>query len=574
MAIRTFNSVAGFSVGEVPVTIVTATGNVTTGNLLTDNLLHSDGTPWDFITASGSANYIQFSNGTDLTSSANLQFDNANANLNVIGNINVGSGSNIKLYSNGTLSANVINSNTFNGNFAGNIANIGGNLNVIFNYSGNLTSNVNLQYDPTINALFAANSVTSNYFKGKFDSTSSSQPNITSLGNLTGLQVGNNTTTGKVILDTNGNVNAINVIASGSVNAVDATFTGNLTVSGTTTFVNTQTTSIKDPLILLGGASDGGNISSNDGKDRGLLLDNYDDTLGAPVNQAFVWKTANSQFEAVANVTVLNNVITVNEYANIKANIFKGNLVATNITGTITATSSSQPNIHSLGVLTSVEVSGLANVNQLKVGTVTYPNTSGAEGQYLRTHSDGTVYYSSLDTSKVANGATEIDLLQDGNINFTVDGVTNVVVFSTDGLTVDGNANVYSNVNVSGSVNVDGEANVGSVIIGNSSIYSTTLTTTSTTTTTLASIDKTTFRGVEFIIKGENTTSSKFSVNTLLAVHDNASTPAVDFTSYGLVSLGGSTGTFSMTSDTNNIYLKVTPAMTDSTVWTTQYRLI
>mgnify|MGYP003346564846 FL=1 len=60
----------------------------------------------------------------------------------------------------------------------------------------------------------------------------------------------------------------------------------------------------------------------------------------------------------------------------------------------------------------------------------------------------------------------------------------------------------------------------------------------------------------------------------MLAVHDNASTPAVDFTSYGLVSLGGSTGTFSMTSDTNNIYLKVTPAMTDSTVWTTQYRLI
>ena len=573
MAIRTFNSVAGFSVGEVPVTIVTATGNVTTGNLLTDNLLHSDGTPWDFITASGSANYIQFSNGTDLTSSANLQFDNANANLNVIGNINVGSGSNIKLYSNGTLSANVINSNTFNGNFAGNIANIGGNLNVIFNYSGNLTSNVNLQYDPTINALFAANSVTSNYFKGKFDSTSSSQPNITSLGNLTGLQVGNNTTTGKVILDTNGNVNAINVIASGSVNAVDATFTGNLTVSGTTTFVNTQTTSIKDPLILLGGASDGGNISSNDGKDRGLLLDNYNDSLGAPVNQAFVWKTANSQFEAVANVTVLNNVITVNEYANIKANIFKGNLVATNITGTITATSSSQPNITSVGTLVSANVSGLANVNQLQVGAVTYPNYAGTAGQYVRTDAAGVLYYSSLDTSKVANGTTEIDLLQNGNIDFTVGSATNVVVFTTDGAKVNGNANVSSNVNVTGSVNAS-SANVTSVVIGNSSIYSTTVTTTATTTTTLASIDKTIFRGVEFIIKGENTTSSKFSVNTLLAVHDNASTPVVDFTSYGLVSLGGSTGTFSMTSDTNNIYLKVTPAMTDSTVWTTQYRLI
>lgn len=569
MAIRTFNSVAGFSVGEVPTTIITSTGNVTTGNLLTDNLLHANGVPWDFNFANGSANYIQFSNGTDLTSNINLQFDNSNANLNVIGNINVG-GSNVVITKTGNITA-----NNFSGNFSGNInatiANIGANLDVLYNYGGNVTSNVNFQYDPSLKALFVSNSVTSNYFIGQFDSTSNAQPNITSLGNLTALQVGNNSTTGKVTIDTNGNVNAVNFNASGAVNAVDATFTGNLTVSGTTTFVNTQNLSVTDPLITLGGNATGGNASSYDGKDRGLVLDNYDNGTSSALNQALIWKTANSQFEVAGNVSVLNNVVTVNDYANIKAKTFIGNVNATTIAGNLTT--AAQPNITSVGTLTSANVSGLANVAQLTVGAVTYPNVAGGAGQYLRTYANGTVYYGSLDTSKVANGTTEIDLLNNGNIDFNVGGVSNVVVFTTDGANITGNANVSSNVNITGSVNAS-SANVTSVVIGNSSIWSTTVTTTSTTTTTLVSIPTTSFRGVEFMIKGENSSGSKYSIATILAVHDDASTAAVDFTSYGLVSLGGSTGTFNVTSDATNVYLKVTPSTTGSTVWTTQYRLI
>ena len=462
MAIRTFNSVAGFSVGEIPSVIVTSTGNVTTGNLLTDNLLHADGTPWDFNTSNGLANYIQFSNGTDLASNINLQFDSANANLNVLGNVNVGT-SNIKLYGNGSLSA-------------------------------------------------------------------------------------------------------------GSINGVDATFSGNLTVSGTTTFINTQTTSIVDPLITLGGNSTGGNATSYDGKDRGLVLDNYTTGGGAgPLNHALIWKTANSQFEVGSNVQVLNNLVTINEYGNIKAKTFLGDVSATNIAGTLTT--ASQPNVTSLGTLTGLNVNGLANVAQLTVGAVTYPNTAGAAGQYLRTYANGTIYYGSLDTSKIANGTTEIDLLLNGDIDFSVGGVSNVVVFTTGGANITGNANISSNVNVTNSVNAN-SANVTSVVVGNSSILSTTVTTSSLTTATLVSLTTSTFRGVEFIIKGENSTASKYSVATILAVHDGATPATVDFTTYGVINLGGSTGTFSMTSDTTNVYLKVTPSTTSSTVWTTQYRLI
>jgi hypothetical protein len=565
MAIRTFNSVAGFSIGEVPTTIITSAGNVTTGNLLTDNLLHANGVAWDFNYANGASNYIQFSDGTDLASNVNLQFDNANANLNVIGNINVGSASNVKIYANGT-----INASSFNGSFSGNIANIGSNLNIIYNYNGNLGSSTSLQYDPSVNTFYGSNVVSANYFKGTFDSLSNSQPNITSLGNLTGLQIGNVSTTGKVTLDTSGNANAVNFNASGDVNAVNATFTGNLTVSGTTTFVNTTNTSIKDPLLTLGGNAAGGNISAPDNKDRGLILDNYYN--GAALNQGLIWKTSASQFEVGSNVEVTDNVVTIRDYGNIKALTFKGNVDATNIAGTLTT--ASQPNITSVGTLTSANVSGLANVSQLTVGAVTYPNIAGTAGQYLRTYANGTVYYGSLDTSKVANGTTEIDVLNNGNIEFKVAGTTNTVVFTTDGVEITGNANVSSNVNVVGSLNAD-SANVTSVVIGNSSIWSTTVTTGSTTTTTLVDLDPTTFRGAEFIIKGENATGSKYSIATILAVHDDVTpTVGVDFTSYGLVNLGGQTGTFNVTSDTNGVYLKVTPSTTDSTTWTTQYRLI
>lgn len=91
MAIRTFNSVAGFSVGEVPNTVITTTGNVTTGNLLTDNLYKADGvTTWNLNEAAGSATQLQFSDGTDLDASANLTFvDGTNPVLTITGNANI-----------------------------------------------------------------------------------------------------------------------------------------------------------------------------------------------------------------------------------------------------------------------------------------------------------------------------------------------------------------------------------------------------------------------------------------------------------------------------------------------------
>ena len=103
MAIRKFNSVGGFSVGENPKDIVLANGDITTGNIVltgnidaanvkTDNLLYANGTPWDLQQAAGSNGEIQFNTSDNFNASGNLTFTESTggnpAQFNVTGNVN------------------------------------------------------------------------------------------------------------------------------------------------------------------------------------------------------------------------------------------------------------------------------------------------------------------------------------------------------------------------------------------------------------------------------------------------------------------------------------------------------
>ena len=124
--------------------------------------------------------------------------------------------------------------------------------------------------------------------------TDNAQPNITSLGNLTGLNVTGNT-----------------LIA------------GNLTVSGNITYVNVDQLYVTDPIIEMGGSANGDPLTTNDGKDRGSLLYYYTDTP----TQAFMgWDNSGGEFIFGSNVTNSYDVITVNTYGNIRANMFIGDL--------------------------------------------------------------------------------------------------------------------------------------------------------------------------------------------------------------------------------------------------------
>ena len=63
----------------------------------------------------------------------------------------------------------------------------------------------------------------------------------------------------------------------------------------------------------------------------------------------------------------------------------------------------------------------------------------------------------------------------------------------------------------------------------------------------------------------------RYSVATVLAVTDGT---AADYVIYGTTQLGGYTGSLAVNISGGYVRLQVTPASSNSTVWTTQYRLI
>ena len=98
MAIKSFNSVAGFSVGETPANIILSNGYITTNGatftaniaalgVLTDNLYYANGVVWDLQEPAGSNTEVQFNNAQNFGASSNFTFDTATSNLDITGNV-------------------------------------------------------------------------------------------------------------------------------------------------------------------------------------------------------------------------------------------------------------------------------------------------------------------------------------------------------------------------------------------------------------------------------------------------------------------------------------------------------
>ena len=256
---------------------VADTANV--GILRTDYLLYANGSPWDFQEAAGANTYIQFNDGnTNFGASANFTFNPATNLLNVIGTANV-----TNFNSSGTV------------NVTGNIS--AGNANL-----GNLT--------------------TSNYFHGIFDNTSSSQPNITSVGNLTNLFVGNATSN---VVISNGDVTATGNINANNVSGnFSGTFTGN--VNGNITGIGSNT----------------------------QVLFNFDGDVNG--SNAFV-------FDYVANILILTGTSNITGNLNVSSNVTAANGVFGNISTTGVAGDITGANLISTVTLTASGNITAANAN-------------------------------------------------------------------------------------------------------------------------------------------------------------------------------------------------------------------
>ena len=312
------------------------------------------------------------------------------------------------------------------------------------NINGNVTSAVQSHYANI------ANSVAGSNVNGNVTSAIQSHyaniANSVAGSNVSG-QVGNALVAGTVYTNAQPNITSVGTLASLSVSG-DATVTGNFTVGGNTTYINVETFRVEDPIIELGGGVNGAALTSNDGKDRGTILHYYT----TDVVDAFMgWDNSNGEFAFGSNVSVSSEVVTFNNFGNVRASYFIGNgstltyITGSNVSGNVTSAvqshyaniansvaggnvsgqvgnalvagtvyTNAQPNITSLGTLaglTSTGVINLTGTSNVALGVVGNVHiTGGADGQILTTDGTGNLQWVDNSPSTVTYLANSIAL--------------------------------------------------------------------------------------------------------------------------------------------------------------------
>jgi len=436
------------------------TGNLTTGGIKTDNLYYANGNPWELGQDPGGSNtQIQFNDSSVFGGSANFTFDKATNNLSVVGNIVSTTGA---IYGNGS-----------------GLSQLAG---------ANVTG--------TVASATVAGTV-----------TTASQPNITSVGTLTDLNVSGNGTIG-----------------------------GNLVVNGNLIYVNVEELSIEDPIINLNTGPNGVPPASNSGKDVGSALNYYD----TQARVAFMgWDTSNAEFAFGSQTSIVNEIVTLTTLGNVRAQTFKGNVEATTIAGNLTT--ATQSNITTVGTLGSLSVT--ANIT---AGNVVGANTISAN--YLISNSGCVSVNGAYLAYDSGTGAAGIFSSLATDINFGL--AANITAGSTTGTTtIRGNLvvdnNVWANTGtvkgslLTGTLTTASQPNITSVgsltnltVTGNVSANNATANTVTTnstiskrsniavtTDTVIDSFSATAYRTAKYVIKSEN--DDGYESLEVLLIHNN-----------------------------------------------------
>jgi len=198
-----------------------------------------------------------------------------------------------------------------------------------------------------------------------------------------------------------GTANEVDVAESAGTITVglpdNVTIAGNLTVSGTTTTINSTVVSVADPVFELGSSA------SDDNKDRGLVMKWHN---GTSAKKAFMgYDDSASKFTMIADATDTGSVMS-GTAGTLVMTAFEGALtgnVTGNCSGTAaTVTTAAQPAITSLGTLTALAVDNLeldGNTIEASTGAI---NITPAAGSAIVL--DGTI---NIDAGAVT-GATSI----------------------------------------------------------------------------------------------------------------------------------------------------------------------
>ena len=260
-----------------------------------------------------------------------------------------------------------------------------------------------------------------------------------------------------------------NLLANNFTYGSDFTISGNLSVTGTTTAVDTTYTNIQDPLIVLA-----------DGQTSGApALDiGYIGLRGNQSNIAFIWKEANAEFSTTyttAGLDTSNTTISISSYANLKSN---------NISAVTDVSSGGNVNAGgNLNVTTDASVGG--NLAVSGTGTVTGNVFLGAElsaaGNITATGNIGTAaflfgdgYYISninagnVNTTKIVNGGSYANIpVANGNVTIAVGSTSDVVAtFYDQGLIVNIDASVGGNILAGVGISAFGDVTAGGNVVG------------------------------------------------------------------------------------------------------------
>jgi hypothetical protein len=332
--------------------------------------------------------------------------------------------------------------------------------------SGNISAGGNLT---SLNASLG-NAVVANYFIGDGSQISNitastantanvagtvsqnAQSNITSLGTLTSLSVSGNIIAGNVYANSGiigaqyfkgdgsnlSNIQVSNV--SGTIaNANYASYAGNVINSSQS---NITAVGSLINLSVVGNANVG-NIGATNG-----VFTNVSGN-GATLSSI----TGGNVTGTVANAT---NATTANSVAG--ANV-SGTVSSATTAGTVTT--NAQPNITSTGTLTSISVSGNANIGNIGTGIITATGTiTGGNLSTLGNLSvsgnttvgnlsvTGTLNAGDITVGSISNGTSNVDIVGvSGNVVTSVAGVANVLVVTSTGANITGTLSTSGNIN-------------------------------------------------------------------------------------------------------------------------------
>jgi hypothetical protein len=429
MAIKPFNSVAGFSVGEIPANVVLANGDIITGNIQANAN----------ITANGNISATYFlGNGSQLTGIDAPSIQNGNSNVKVYANANV----EISAYGN----ANVV-TITGTGLIVLGTVSASGNA-IVGNLStaGNVSSG-NLVTTGLISAIGNANVGNIGATAGIFTTiggtlTTNAQPNITSVGALASLSVIGNANIGNIgsagVITAVGNIGAGNISTTGLLTVAGNANIGNIgsagiiTASGNVTGANITTAGIVSATGngTFGNVATAGNIISSNTTINLELSGNTANFIGNVYASNFIGNISGNIIIPGANTGVVYNdggnansstAFTFDKISN--AVTVTGNITAANLVtgGVVTATG----NITGANVLTGGIVSATGNITGANIITSGIVSATG-------NISGGNLSITGTSTLSNIVGAN-ITTASNANLNIEPDGTGLVVIANTAG---------------------------------------------------------------------------------------------------------------------------------------------